>query len=57
MAVSYGKLFHLLTDRGVSFPQIQRMGGYSANISTRSRNNNCVSSASVEKIVGYLTVR
>lgn len=57
MAVSYEKLFHLLTERGVTFPQLQRMTGYSANISTRLRNNNYVSLASVEKICRVLDCR
>lgn len=35
MAVSYKKLFHMLIDRGVTNTQLQKMAGYSANITTR----------------------
>ena len=54
MAVSYKKLFHMLIDREISFPQLQQMAGYSANISTRLRNNTYISLESVEKICRVL---
>ena len=50
MAVSYKKLFHMLIDRDISAAQLQKQAGYSANISTRLRNNSYVSLESMEKI-------
>ncbi len=50
MAVSYKKLFHMLIDRDISNAQLQKMAGYSANITTRLKNNTYVSLESVEKI-------
>lgn len=35
MAVTYKKLFHMLIDRNISNAQLQKMAGYSANITTR----------------------
>ena len=54
MAVSYKKLFHLLIDRNMTAAELQKRAGYSANISTRLRNNTYVSLESVEKICGVL---
>lgn len=50
MAVSYKKLFHILIDRGITNAQLQRMAGYSANITTRLKNDTYVSLESIEKI-------
>ncbi len=50
MAVSYKKLFHMLIDRDISNAQLQKMAGYSANITTRLKNNTYVSLESIEKI-------
>lgn len=50
MAVSYKKLFHLLIDRNMNVAELQKLAGYSANISTRLRNNTYVSLESIEKI-------
>lgn len=54
MAVSYKKLFHMLIDRDISNAQLQKMAGYSANITTRLKNNNYVSLESMEKICRVL---
>lgn len=54
MAVSYKKLFHLLIDKDISVADLQKQAGYSANISTRLRNNNYVSLESMEKICRVL---
>ena len=54
MSVSYKKLFHLLIDRDMSLTDLQRQAGYSANISTRLRNDTYISLESVEKICRVL---
>ena len=54
MAVSYKKLFHILIDKGMTAAELQKKAGYSANISTRLRNNSYVSLETIEKIVGVL---
>ena len=54
MAVSYKKLFHMLIDRDMTAAELQKRAGYSANISTRLRNNSYVSLETMEKIVGVL---
>ena len=53
MAVSYKKLFHLLIDKNMTAAELQKKAGYSANISTRLRNDTYISLESVEKYVGY----
>lgn len=50
MAVSYKKLFHMLIDRGITNAQLQKMAGYSANITTRLKNDTYISLESIEKI-------
>ena len=57
MAVSYKKLFHMLIDRDISAAQLQKQAGYSANISTRLRNNSYVSLESMEKICRVLNCK
>ena len=57
MAVSYKKLFHMLIDRDISNAQPQKMAGYSANITTRLKNNTYVSLESVEKICRVLNCK
>ncbi len=54
MAVSYKKLFHILIDKDISNVQLQKMAGYSANITTRLKNNTYVSLESIEKICKVL---
>jgi DNA-binding Xre family transcriptional regulator len=54
MGVSYKKLFHILIDRDISNAQLQQMAGYSANITTRLKNNTYVSLESIEKICRIL---
>lgn len=50
MAVSYKKLFHMLIDRDITNTQLQNMAGYSANITTRLKNDTYISLESIEKI-------
>ena len=54
MSVTYKKLFHLLIDRDMSVAELQKKAGYSANISTRLRNDTSVSLESIEKICRVL---
>lgn len=54
MSVTYKKLFHLLIDRDMSVAELQKKAGYSANISTRLRNDTYVSLESIEKICRVL---
>lgn len=54
MAVSYKRLFHILIDRGLTTTQLQQMTGYSANITTRLKNNTYISLESIEKICAVL---
>lgn len=54
MAVSYKKLFHMLIDKNMTAAELQKEAGYSANISTRLRNNTYISLESVEKICRVL---
>ena len=44
------KLFHMLIDRGITNIQLQKMAGYSANITTRLKNDTYISLESIEKI-------
>ena len=57
MAVTYKKLFHMLIDKGISVTELQKQAGYSANISTRLRNNTYISLESVEKICRVLNCK
>ena len=50
MSVSYKRLFHLLIDKNMTAAELQKEAGYSANISTRLRNDTYISLESVEKI-------
>ncbi len=54
MAVSYKKLFHILIDRNISNVKLQQMAGYSANITTRLKNNTYVSLETIERICSAL---
>ena len=54
MAVNYKKLFHMLIDMDMTAADLQKQAGYSANISTRLRNNSYVSLETMEKIVSVL---
>ena len=54
MAVSYKKLFHILIDRNISNVNLQQMAGYSANITTRLKNNTYVSLETIERICSAL---
>lgn len=57
MSVSYKRLFHLLIDKNMTAAELQRKAGYSANISTRLRNDTYISLESVEKICRVLDCR
>lgn len=57
MAVSYKKLLHMLIDKNMSIADLQRQAGYSANISTRLRNDAYISLESVEKICRVLNCK
>lgn len=54
MAVTYKKLLHLLIDKDMTIAELQKRAGYSANISTRIRNDTYISLESVEKICRVL---
>ena len=54
MAISYKKLFHKLIDQNMTAAELQKKAGYSANISTRLRNNTYISLESIEKICRVL---
>ena len=57
MAISYKKLFHKLIDQNMTVAELQKKAGYSANISTRLRNNTYISMESVEKICRVLNCK
>ena len=57
MAVSYKKLLHMLIDKNMTIADLQRQAGYSANISTRLRNDSYISLETVEKICRVLNCR
>ena len=50
MAVSYKRLFHLLIERDMTSAQLQRLAGYSANITARLKKNEYVSMETIESI-------
>jgi len=57
MAVTYKKLLHLLIDKNMTIADLQKKAGYSANISTRIRNDTYISLESVEKICRVLNCK
>ena len=57
MAVSYKKLLHMLIDKDMTIADLQKQAGYSANISTRLRNDTYISLESVEKICRALNCK
>lgn len=57
MAVSYKKLLHMLIDKNMTIADLQRQAGYSANISTRLRNDSYISLETVEKICCVLNCK
>ena len=50
MAVCYDKLFHLMIDKKISNVQLKDMAGVSANIITRPKRDEYISTESIEKI-------
>lgn len=54
MAVSYKKLFHLLIEKDMTSADLQRLVGYSANITARLKKNEYVSMETVENICSAL---
>lgn len=57
MAVSYKKLLHMLIDKEMTIADLQKQAGYSANISTRLRNDTYISLETVEKICRVLNCK
>lgn len=57
MAVSYKKLLHMLIDKDMTIADLQKQAGYSANISTRLRNDTYISLETVEKICRVLSCK
>lgn len=57
MAITYRKLFHLLIDKNMSVSDLQKKAGYSANISTRLKNDDYVSLETIEKICRVLNCK
>lgn len=57
MAVSYKRLLHMLIDKDMTIADLQKQAGYSANISTRLRNDTYISLESVEKICRVLNCK
>lgn len=57
MAITYRKLFHLLIDKNMSVSDLQKKAGYSANISTRLKNDNYVSLETIEEICRALNCK
>ena len=57
MAVSYKKLFTLLTDRNMTVAELQKEAGYNADVSTRLRRDKTISLESVEKICRVLNCK
>ena len=54
MAVSYKKLFHLLIEKDITAPQLQKQAGFSGNILTRLRRNGYITLESIETICSVL---
>lgn len=54
MAVSYKRLFHLMIEKDITAPQLQKRAGFSGNILTRLRRNRYVSLESIETICRVL---
>lgn len=54
MAVSYKKLYHLMIEKDITSPQLQKQAGFSGNILTRLRRNSYVSLQSIETICKVL---
>lgn len=50
MNVSYKKLSHVLIERELTHSQLQRMVGYSANITSRLKKDEYVSLETIENI-------
>lgn len=50
MSVRYKKLSHVLVERNITHSQLQRMVGYSANITSRLKKDEYVSLETIERI-------
>mgnify|MGYP003315533537 CR=1 FL=1 len=50
MSVRYKKLSHILVERNITHSQLQRMVGYSANITSRLKKDEYVSLETIERI-------
>lgn len=57
MSVRYKKLFDLLAEREMTTRELEKLAGYSGNITTRMRRNEYISLESVGKICQTLDCR
>ena len=57
MAVSYKKLLHMLIDKDMTIADLQKQAGYSANISTRLRNDTYISLSPWRRFAGSRIAR
>lgn len=57
MAVNYKKLFHLMIEKDITGPQLQKTCGFSGNILTRLRRNEYVSLETLETICIHLNCK
>lgn len=57
MAISYKKLLHLMIEKDITAPQLQRKAQLSGNVFTRIRRNEYISLESIEAICGVLDCR
>lgn len=54
MAICYDRLFHLMIDKKMSNAQLKEKAGFSANIITRLKRNEYISTESIERICRVL---
>ena len=57
MAVSYKRLFNMLTDKNMTVAELQKEAGYNADVSTRLRRDKNISLGSLEKICHVLNCK
>ena len=57
MAISYKKLLHLMIEKDITAPQLQKDAGLSGNVFTRIRRNEYVSLESIEAICNVLNCK
>jgi len=54
MAISYKKLLHLMIEKDITAPQLQKKANLSGNVFTRIRRNEYISLESIESICRVL---